>query len=458
MNSRFRHSLLCLLLLLSVGLTGVCGLTSTWWLNTTFPGFFVLENRVVASISLPHWSLTAHPEIYQQAVVAINGQPVASASALYEQVRTLPAGVPVTYTLQQNDQRTDITLPTARFTFTDWTLLFGVYLVNGLALALIGLVAWYRSPTSAAGSALLSFGLTLALFIITATDLYAPYWFFRLHILGETFFPAAAVHLALVFPRERLGRRRAFRLALLYGAAGVLGLAYEIFLHQPAAYSLLHNLCTVYAGVAGCFLLGKMVWDYGATTLADLRRKIRVVVLGSLTGYGFPTVLMLMAGLHGGQVAVNYAAFTLFVFPLSIGYVLFTHDLLGLERVLKQSVSALMGLVVIVLCCGGGAHDARAALIQEKHEAPPANRVVRYELLYEHGALPDLSLIARTTSSHTRTPRSLGRETTTTASPLVRSGSLRQQAQSLLDLPFRAPRTAWSSTLPTPFRYASLME
>jgi hypothetical protein len=367
MAHHLRHTIFYLLLLATVGLTLVCGWTSSWWIGTTFPGFFVMDNRVVASISLPHWPVAAHAEVYQQQVVAVNGQPVTTSAALYAQIRRLPAGAPVTYTLEQHGQRSEVTLPAYLFTAKDWSLLFGAYFVNGVAIALIGLATWYWSSTAPTGSALLSLSLTMALFIVTAADLYAPHWFFRNHILGEAFFPAAAVHLALVFPRERLRHARAFYLALPYGVAGLSGLSYEVFLYQPAAYSQIHNLCTVYAGLAGCCLIGKMVWDYGSMASLDIRRKIRVVVLGCLSGYGFPTVLMLAAGLQGGQCAVNYAAFTLFVFPLSIGYVLIKQDLLRTEMMLRRGISCLIFLALTALLWGGRSSDARAFVSPKEH-------------------------------------------------------------------------------------------
>jgi len=39
-----------------------------------------------------------------------------------------------------------------------------------------------------------------------------------------------------------------------YLIALALGVAYEFFLYQPAAYSLIHSLCMVYAGIAGLIL------------------------------------------------------------------------------------------------------------------------------------------------------------------------------------------------------------
>ncbi|NOT56082.1 MAG: hypothetical protein HOP18_15900 [Deltaproteobacteria bacterium] len=361
MPSSFRRLFLLFFLLATGGLTLGCGINSARWIDSTFPGFFVLDNRVIASISLSHWPIAAQPRYYQHEVVAVNGQPVTTTAALYTQISQLPARTPVTYTLARDGHRTEVTVSTARFTMTDWSLLFGVYFINGIALVLIGIVAWYWSPTSPMTLALLSLGVSMGLFLITAADLYAPHWFFRLHILTEAAFPAALVHLALVFPLERLRRARSVFLALPYVIAGLLGLGYEGFLYRPQVYTLIHTLCTQYAGIAGVGLLGKMVWDYWSTASVEIRQKIRVVVLGSLTGFGFPAILMLLAGFNGSRFSVNYAAFTLFVFPLSIGYVLVTEDLLRIEMLLRRSVYSLSGLAFVVFSLGIDRPDSHAA-------------------------------------------------------------------------------------------------
>jgi hypothetical protein len=104
-----------------------------------------------------------------------------------------------------------------------------------------------------------------------------------------------------------------------------------------------------------------MVWDYWSTASVAIRQRIRVVVLGSLAGFGFPAIFMLVAGLNGSQSPVNYAAFTLFVFPLSIGYVLVTADLLRVEMLLRRSVYSLSGLAIVVFFLGIDQRDSQAA-------------------------------------------------------------------------------------------------
>ena len=331
------HTIRALILgLLAVGLTLVCGLSSTRWIDKPFPGFVVLENRVIASVSLPDWTIASQTELYQHAVVAVNDQEVATSDELYAAVRELPAGSPVVYTLEKNLQTSRATLASQMFSLQDYVFLFGAYLINGLGIALIGIIVWGVRPTAPASPALLSLGLTVGLWAITATDLYSPHWFFHLHVLGEALLPASFIHLALVFPVDRRPWFRAERLWLPYLVLGAVAVVYEVILDHPTVYSLIHNLSTAAAGLSVLFLIGKIGWDYWVTHSSVIRQQIRVMLLGSLAGYSFPAVLAMSSSLQGGAVAINYVAFTAFFFPLSIGYVVSKYGLLSGEGSLGQ--------------------------------------------------------------------------------------------------------------------------
>jgi len=87
----------------------------------------------------------------------------------------------------------------------------------------------------------------------------------------------------------------------------------------------------VYMGIGSLALLGKIIWDYWAAYSHLIRQRIRVILFGSLSGYAFPAALMLSSGITGGEVAVNYAAFTAFFFPLSLAFAIAKRDLFGIE-------------------------------------------------------------------------------------------------------------------------------
>ena len=249
-NTRKRNWPILLLALLMTGLAITVAITSTRWINTVFPGFFVLGNNVVASVSLSHWPVSTQGQLYQQVIVAVDGSPVENAQAIYAAVARLPEQTLHTYTTEKDGIISSVTLPSQRFTFQDYLLIFGAYLFTGLAIAAIGFVVWFLKPHTAASAALLSLSTMFSLFFLTAIDLYSPSWFFRVHILSEAFIGASGVHFALVFPTDRLRRARTFALAAPYSVSALLGIAYEVVLYQPELYSTVHSLSETYFGLA----------------------------------------------------------------------------------------------------------------------------------------------------------------------------------------------------------------
>ena len=56
-----------------------------------------------------------------------------------------------------------------------------------------------------------------------------------------------------------------------------------------------------------------------------------------------------MSGLSRGGVTVNYAAFTIFLFPLSLGYAIVKHDLFEIDAFVKRGVFYLALTAVITV-------------------------------------------------------------------------------------------------------------
>jgi signal transduction histidine kinase/DNA-binding response OmpR family regulator len=137
--------------------------------------------------------------------------------------------------------------------------------------------------------------------------------------------------------------------ALPYIVALSLGLVYELYLYDPDTYSLVHNLCMIYAGLGGVILLSSAIWAYIASDSYLIRQKIRVILVGFLSGFALPALLMLTSGLTGGEIAVNYAGFTAFLFPLSLGYAIVKHDLFEIDAFLKRGIYYLILTTTLTL-------------------------------------------------------------------------------------------------------------
>src|SRR3989442_8143015 len=132
--------------------------TSTAWIGTVFPGFMLLDNRVIASVSLANWAGAVVPDLSGSEVVAVGGIPIRSSAQVYALLAAVPPGTPLAYRLRKQGHERDVTIQAQRFTLRDWALLFGAFLLNGITYLTSGLVVWVLRPRALLGRALLSFG------------------------------------------------------------------------------------------------------------------------------------------------------------------------------------------------------------------------------------------------------------------------------------------------------------
>jgi signal transduction histidine kinase len=318
------------------------------WPGTTFPGFFVMANRVVPSIALPDWPSAGASGLFQHEVTAVDDMPLASAQEVYQRVAARPPGTLFRWTLRSADGGSQVLqLRSSVFGWGDYLLLFGAYLVNGVAFLAIGLLVFALTPPTAASASLLSIGLTTGLFVVTAVDLYGPHLFFRLHVICEALLPAAFLHLSLSFPVERLRRQRRAILAGIYGSCAALAAVYEAVLYAPAAYTEVHLVATGAGVVGSSAVIVSIVSAFFANGSPLVRRRIGIVAVGAVSGFLLPGAVILASTVLGGGVPINAAAFTAFLFPASLAYAVLQRDLFEIDVVLRRAI--VYALVVLVI-------------------------------------------------------------------------------------------------------------
>lgn len=335
-------ALLCLAL--------ACAASSIRWVGRTFPGFFVLRNGVVASAGLAWWSGLATGEIFQRQVVAANGRLAASGAEVYQIVGSEPPGSNVAYRIAGRGETVEKQIPSMVFSVTDYLLLFGVYFLNGLIFAGAGLAVLYSRPAAPGPRALALLSVVAGIFAISATDLYGPYRFFRLHVASEALLPAAFIHLGITFPTVLgSGRWRKAILWAAYGFAGALVLFYELLLDDPAWYPTIHAMAVTYLGFSACPLFLNAAKAYWASSSALARQRTKVVGLGIVGGFGLPAVISLASGLSGSEVSFSFAGFTAPLFPVSLAYAIAKHDLFEIDTIIKRSVYYLSATFAITV-------------------------------------------------------------------------------------------------------------
>jgi signal transduction histidine kinase len=328
----------------AIGLVGIVlatqtTLTSAAWVGRTFPGFLLIPNRVVPSIGLANWTGSTVADLYQSQVVAVDGEPVATSDEVYARVAAQAPGVPVQYRLRKAGAERDVTVATERFDVRDWIFLFGAYLLNSVVYLACGLMVWVLRPFSALSRAFLAFGAAWAAFFLTAMDLYGPSTFSPWHFVSEAMAPAAALQMFLLFPQpHRLYR---WRFAGYLPALGI-ALAYGTWFYDPPTFSTILMVDMMYLGLVGVFFGGRLIAEYWYGTSQLARQRVRVMMVGTIFGFGIPGAVLVLSALVWGQVSMNIAVFTPFLFVLCLAYAIVKHDLLEIDAMVKRGAYYLL--------------------------------------------------------------------------------------------------------------------
>ena len=336
-----------LLLLSVVCLAVVSTRAGVGWVGRPFPGFFLLRNRVVASVGLSGWPVSPFPEVFQATVVAVDGVPVARAADVYQAVRRHRAGTVFAYTFERHGRRFERRIPSHLFTWRDAFLIFGVYLFDGLVFAAIGVGVWALSPRRATTWALQAIGLCVGVYALTAMDLYGPHVLFRLHALAEAFLPAVFLHLALLFPVRRMRLWPAITVS--YVPFALVAVVYQAWLDDPARYPAVHEFATLCLTGAGLCLLAGVVAGYVQASSELVRHRVRIIVLGIIGGFVPPAAVLGYSALNDGQIPVNVVGYTAFLFPLAIAYAVHKRDLFAIDALVQRGLyyTILSGLVTL---------------------------------------------------------------------------------------------------------------
>jgi signal transduction histidine kinase len=324
------------------------------WHHRPFAGFLVLGNRVVASAGLAHWPATADGEIYGAEVTGVDGAAAPDAAALRDWIEAQAIGTPVRWTFSRGSRAFERTLEIQRFEARDLWLLFGSYLLTGAAFGVVALLVRALRGGDRMGRGVFAFFWLVALYTLTALDLYGPWRMFRLHAAAESFLFAGALHMALVLPQPvRALERRPWLLYAPYLLAAPFALVGQLTLYAPERYVTQHSLAMLLVGLSAAVLIASQVRAHLRPASFEARQRVRVVAFGAIVALGPPVGLTVISPLVGSNASQNAMAFSAFLLPVAVGYAVLRHNLLGVDALIRRSVGyGALTLIAALLYAG----------------------------------------------------------------------------------------------------------
>lgn len=329
------------------------GANSLSWIGSVFPGFLVLENRVVASAGLSSWGVPETGSLAYHEILEVDGHSLDAPGGVLRRAQETTPGTIVVYRTRKGGEVKEVSFATQRFTLSDWVWFFGFYFVVGLAFAGVSLSLLFLAPEDSAARGSAAFLGFIGLWALTSVDLYGPYHFFRVHALCETLVVAGTLHMALVFPAESgLAKRAPWILKAIYGLVLVLALGVQLTLFHPDLYVLLHQAVISTMGFSWLALIGAMLHAYRYPVDLESQQRVKVVAIAFAASVG-SSLFFLSTQIGGGSGTEKLLAAAIFM-PISVGYAVLKDDLLEVDEFLRTSlVYALLTALIATIYAGG---------------------------------------------------------------------------------------------------------
>jgi len=325
--------------------------TSFQWINRPFPGFFLYGNMVVGPDFLPQWSGGKEGLRFLDHIVAVGGRPATRRKEIYELVHRSPPNSPFHYTIERAGEHISITIPSMNFTFFDWFLTYGIYLLVGLSFLIIGIAPIYLRSSLPSATPLFFMGGAVFLWFATTFDYLTSDIFLKeVRVFSFTLTPSAGIHLGLLLARSReeIKRRRLY-LYLIYGVSMLLGLFYSYsFFASVTIWQWALRLSYVYSWLATLIFLS-LLWRALKGPISNLERsRLRVILGGAILGFFIPTFGTVIGSYYLLEVPHNLLLIFTVCFPLSVAFALLKFNLFDIDAVFKLGLKVTLtaGLLV----------------------------------------------------------------------------------------------------------------
>lgn len=339
-----------LLMLLTVPMTIYGVMRSLDWLEAPFPGFFVMENAVIPTISGYEWP-PDHARYFHARVVAIDGSAVRSGKEVYDHVAARPAGTLFRYTLERGGERFEESLASMPFTVADYLQTYGIFFFYGIPTLLIGIIVGFLQPRMLQARVFMLHAATAGGYSISGIFLHHPdtTWLNMLCLGLECFVSATYVHLGMVFPVKMnlTGLARAwFVVPYAISAAIFAGVLYGFDLDPPNLSGL--HAAYAFTSIGIFFCATRIFLAYRGQSDPDARLRVKAIIPGALVSGAAMFLIFAENASAERTLPAQFGLVAGLFFYASTAYAVGKHDLFDVDRIVRQSfVYATLSIFVV---------------------------------------------------------------------------------------------------------------
>jgi signal transduction histidine kinase len=348
----------------AIPLTIYATIESLSWLGVTFPGFLVMANGVVPTVSGYSWP-PDKAVLFHHRVVAVDGVGVDSSADIYGLVRDKSPGQAVEYRLDVGSGESTVRLPALRFGVGDYLQTYGILLFFGVTNLVIGLVIGFLQPRTKQARVFLLHAFVAGVYPISSVFLHHPGFEYlgKLCLIAECFVSATFVHLAITFPVERFRNGGRLPLVLLLYIISALLAVWVLdgFERDPPVLTGLY-VAYLYTAAGLILMIASMAYGYWENRDSLVRPRIKAVVPGAILAAGVQAFVFLNNALGGRDLPVQFGLLAPSPYYLGIAYAIAKHDLFDIDRVVRLSFVYFV-LSVIVIGAYAGALQLSAFFV-----------------------------------------------------------------------------------------------
>ena len=305
-------------------------------------------------------------------VLAINNAPVASDFDIAEAFRRVEPATAYALKVRRAGRTFDLLLPSQPMPTSAWVVRLAMRVIIPNIFLLTGLVVFLLKPNDKQALLLaLMFGMFPGLILANAPVFAGrPLWLVLVMLvvnITSLFLPPVFLHFFQIFPEPSALIRKHPKLEkLLYLPHLLTFVPYFVIVNLLAAFAprrfyefqegslglerLGFTVMTLY--IAGGLL--SLMWNYRGAGRAS-RRKMRVVVAGSIAGFLPLFLIFLVAVLFNPpheelQLASVIAIFCFLLFPLSFAYAIIRHQVIPVRLIVRRGVRYLLvsrGFIIV---------------------------------------------------------------------------------------------------------------
>jgi len=331
-----------ILIVLSVGLFVNSIYQSTQFLNKNFPGFLVYNNQIVSQVSLKDWALNSGYDIKSyDKVTRVNGIEINNSRQLYEIVGEKAPGTYFTYNLLRSNTNIEVTLPSQKFTVSDYLQTALVQILTGFLIVITGLLVFRLKSQLITSKALLFLCLSIGNWFINDFDYqstYSVFYGFNIAYFFQILTPACFIFLAFVFPEpKRIYKTKPFVFILPFIFSFLLFGAQFYYKQNPILWEYLDTIVWL-SVIIGIFLfIFSLSWDYFKSKNLLFKKRAQVALLGSIAGFFTPAVLAFIFVISGYE-NISMLTIPVLFFPIALGYAIIKHKLFDIHVIVQKAL------------------------------------------------------------------------------------------------------------------------